>query len=202
MAKGPLRIITHNERLTEQEMIEGCINNSRKAQRELFNTYFNEMLGLCMLYCKDNEDSRWVANQGFMDVFMHIGGFRKDSSLKTWIKRLMINRAINFYNQQQALREKQVLMDYSQLVEISSQSLDTDALRKMQADDIIALIRSLPFNERTVFTLYEMEGYSHREIAEMLGFVESTSRWHLCNAKKTLQHKISNLKLNYYDKAK
>jgi RNA polymerase sigma factor (sigma-70 family) len=188
--------------LTEKELIEGCVNNSRLAQRELFNMYFNEMLGLCMLYCKDNDDSRWVVNQGFMDVFQHIGGFKQNSSLKTWIKRLMINRAINFYRQQQNLKEKQVLMDYSQLSEIAQQSVDTDALRKMEADDIIALIRSLPFNESTVFTLYEMEGYSHKEIAEILGIVEGTSRWHLCNAKKSLQKKIEHLKMTYYDQAK
>jgi RNA polymerase sigma factor (sigma-70 family) len=188
--------------LTEEELIEGCINNSRIAQRELFNMHFNEMLGLCMLYCKDNDDSRWVVNQGFMDVFQHIGGFKGNSSLKTWIKRLMINRAINYYRQQKSHRDKQVLMDYTQLSEISSHSVDTDALSKMEADDIIALVRSLPQNERSVFTLYEMEGYSHREISEMLGIVESTCRWHLSNAKKTLQKKIEYLKMTYYDQAK
>jgi len=188
--------------LTDQELIEGCINNSRKAQKELFNKYFNEMQGLVMLYCKDNEDSRWVVNQGFMDVFQHIGGFRQNSSLKTWIKRLMINRAINFYRQQQVLKERQVLMDYNQLAELRTPALDTDGLEKMKADDIIELIRSLPFNERSVFTLYEMEGYSHREISEKLGLVESTCRWYMCNARKLLQKKIENLKITYYDKAK
>ncbi len=188
--------------MTEKELIAGCINNSRLAQRELFNVYFNEMLGLCMLYCKDNDDSRWVVNQGFMDVFQHIEGFKQNSSLKTWIKRLMINRAINFYKQKQSLKEKQVLMDYVQLADMNSYAMDTDALKKMEADDIIELVRSLPFNESTVFTLYEMEGYSHKEIAEMLGVVESTSRWHLCNAKKTLQQKILKLNMTYYDKAK
>ncbi len=155
-----------------------------------------------MLYCKNNDDSRWVVNQGFMDVFQHIEGFKGNSSLKTWIKRLMINRAINFYRQQQTLREKQVLMDYSQLSDIGSQSLDSDAFMKMAADDIIAMVRSLPFNESSVFTLYEMEGYSHREIAEILGIVESTSRWYLSNAKKSLQKKIEHLKMTYYDQAK
>jgi len=188
--------------LTEQELIDGCIRNSRQAQRELFNLYFNEMLGLCMLYCKDRDDSRSVVNQGFMDVFLHIGGFRQNSSLKTWIKRLMINRAINFYKQQQSLKDKQVLMDYVQLSEMKTQSSETDMLKKLEADDIIKLIQSLPFNERSVFTLYEMEGYSHKEIGEMMGFAEGTSRWHLCNAKKSLQQTIESLKITYYDKAK
>lgn len=188
--------------MTEKELIKGCVNNSRQAQRELFDVHFEEMVGLCKLYCKDNEDARWVANQGFMDVFLNIKGFKEKCSLKTWIKRLMINRAINFYKQQQSLKEKQVLMDYDQLVDMNTQALDTDVLKKMNSDDIVALIQSLPFKERSVFTLHEIEGYSHREIGELLTIIESTSRWHLSNAKRALKKKLEIMKIEYYDKAK
>jgi len=188
--------------LTEDQIISGCIENSRKAQKALFDIYYLEMVVLCKYYCKDDDDAKWVVNQGFMDVFKNIQNFRRKSSLKTWMKRIMMNRAINYYNKDIQLHNRQVNMDYEQLANISTQSVDLNILGKLQADDIVALIRSLPWKERSVFTMFEMEGYTHKEISEALSMNENTCRWHLSNARKMLVLKLKKLEGSYYEKVK
>ncbi len=174
--------------MTEQELIDGCIKNSRVAQKELFDRFYTDMVGLCLLYCKNEDDARWVTNQGFVDAFKHMHTFEGKAKLKTWLKRIVINRAISFYRKEKKQKERYLHLDKeSTAYKQSEASVNMSVLEQLKVEDLMRMIRSLPVMERSVFTMHQIEGYSHREIGEMLSIPEGTSRSYLSKARKTLQ---------------
>lgn len=176
--------------MTEEELIRGCMENSRVAQKQLFNEYYAEMLSLCKLYCVNHDDAESVVNHGFMDVFVNIGKFKNQSSLRTWIRRIMTNKSIDFYNKEKLKLSRQLSIDNERQIVINAEDFNENILNKLQYQDLQKLIHSLPDNERNVFVMFVIEGYSHKEIAESLNIVEGTCRWYMNNARKLLKEKL------------
>lgn len=177
--------------LTEQELIARCKNEDRQAQKLLYEKYSHKMFGVCRRYLKVNEDAEDVLVEGFFKVFSKLDMYKGDGSFEGWIRRIMVNESLMF------LRKKN---NFNLSVEISNIEVKsvTNVQDELEAEDIMNLLAKLPTGYRTIFNLYVIEGYKHREIAEMLGISINTSKSQLILAKKKLRKLI---RLNQYPEA-
>ena len=168
-----------------QVLIEGCKKNDRKAQELLYTKFYVPMAALCARYVSNQQDAVQVLNDGFLKVFRNIRSYdAAKAGLSTWIGKIMINTAINF------LRTKPVVYTSDITTMIEEGAIENNIIQKLDADELRALIRELPKATLLVFNLYTIDGFNHREIGEMLGVSEGTSKWHLSEARKQLKKSI------------
>ena len=168
-----------------EEVINQLKRNKRKAQHEFYNKYSVQMFRLAYRYVYNEQDAADIVNSGFYKIFSNINRFiyKNELSMLAWMKKIIINEALSF------LRKK---FTYSELDEIPSEEMfsgeipDTD----LMLEDYYNLIRKLPDDLRTVFNLYAIEGYSHKEIAVSLNIKEASSRVYLTRARKMLQENL------------
>lgn len=142
------------------------------------------MLGVCYRYAGNIHEAEDILQEGFIRAFERLKDFRGDGSLEGWIRRIMVTTALNFLKRERHVRE-QLEMDAAD-DEVSS----TDLLNQLQSAELMAIIQQLSPGYRAVLNLYAIEGYSHREIGEMLGISESTSRSQYTRARQLLQKMI------------
>ena len=167
--------------LSEQNLVEGCIRNDRRIQEVLYKQYCSAMLVLCRSYTKNEEDAVEVLQDGFLKVFQQIIRFdSSQSSLYTWMRTIMIRTAID------SLRRKNKKQEIVEWKETYDPQIDAEALQQMSGQEILFLLQNLAATTRTVFNLYITEGYNHKEIGQLLGISEGTSKWHLSEARKYL----------------
>jgi len=172
-------------RKEEQTLIEACAKQERWAQQKLYETYYPAMIGVCMRYVGNADDARDVLHEGFIKVFRNIAKYQPGTSLKAWIHRIMVNASIDYYRKQQRRRTEDIEEAYG----LSSK--DTDAVSRCSEQEILAAVQKLSPVYRTVFNLYVIEGYPHKDIAKMLGITESTSRSNLLKARVKLQNMLA-----------
>lgn len=171
--------------LQEEELIEGCIAGKRSAQNRLFDKYAPKMLGVCYRYAQTEHDAEDIMQDGFVKVFKNLSKFRRESSLETWIRRVMINTALNFLKATQKLR-----MQADIEVAENDANFSISQWNTMDTQLIMDCIHSLPVGYRVVLNMFAIEGYSHKEIAQELAITESTSRSQFARAKVLLKKKI------------
>ncbi len=169
----------------EKEIVDGVRKGDRKAQQALYDHFAPRMLGLCFRYCDDAGDAEDVMQDAFIRVFRYIGTFTGEGSIEWWIRRIMVNTALNHLKKISASR---YLSDIDDLPEGEQPAVAATATLEM--DELLGLIRSLPPGYRTVFNLYEIEGYAHSEIAKMLRVSVNTSKSQLMKASRMLQKLI------------
>lgn len=175
---------------TDERLAKQCKKGDRKAQRELYDMYSPIMLGVCRRYVQTVEDAEEVLSNAFMKVFRKIDQYSGEGPLGAWIRRIMVNESLNF------IRYKKNL--FVEIEEENHQSLShTGVQDQMNADHLMTLVMELPMGYRTVFNLFGIEGYSHKEIGEMLGISENTSKSQLSKARKQLQQKLGETELLY-----
>jgi RNA polymerase sigma-70 factor (ECF subfamily) len=166
----------------EKRIIEGCLQNDHRSQELLYNRYAPGMFGVCLRYCDNVDDAEDVLQDAFILVFSHLKTFRSEGSFEGWIKRIIINSAINF------LKKKVISLAMVPIhEEIFDATIHADILSKLSEKDLLTMIRNLPPGYRTVFNLFVIDGYSHNEIAERLGFTVSNSKTQLMRAKIALR---------------
>ena len=173
--------------LGETELVSECIAGKKHAQALLFDKYYEECYVIAMRYLSVHQDAQDVVVKAFTRIFNNLSKFepRGDGSLGRWIRTILINEALRL------LRKRKItydLDDSDNYLEIKSSA--ADAVQQMSAEDISQLVEKLPAGYRTVFNLFAVEGYSHAEIAEMLGITVSTSKTQL---KKARHHLMSQL---------
>ena len=175
--------------ISEEKIIEGCIAGNRKAQKALFETYKSSMMGVCLRYCKSKDEAEDVLMMAFMTILSEIHTFRRESSLNSWIRRIVVNTAINNY------RKNLKHYFHSDIDEVSEIDIeggeDFQISDSHSADAILKVMQELPEGYRIVLNLYLVEGYKHREIAEMLGITDGTSKSQLSKARKIIQEKLA-----------
>ena len=172
----------------ENQLIEACLNNSRKAQRELFDMYYNEMLLVCKRYCYQQQDLEAIVNEGFLAVFTSLKTFGRKSSLKTWMTRIFINKAISYFRKNKTYGDHIVYK--GELPQDSGNEFQLEIDDIGFSDEVLKKLSLLNGHERTVLTMYVIEEYSHKEIAELLNFKVVTSRFYLSSAKKKLKEAL------------
>jgi RNA polymerase sigma factor (sigma-70 family) len=168
----------------ETDLIKACKKQNSKAQRVLYDKYASPMLGLCKRYIKGEMEAEDVMINGFMKVFTKIDLFEEKGSFEGWMKRIMINEALGFIR-----KNKSMYLEIE--IEAADKEPDIDKLfTELETKDLLKMVNELPSGYRTIFNLYAIEGYSHKEIAEMLGINENTSKSQLSRARMHLQKKL------------
>jgi RNA polymerase sigma factor (sigma-70 family) len=170
-----------NKSITEEELVKACKKRDQKAQRTLYQEYCDGMLGLCIRYVNDRFEAEEIMIKGFVKAFEKIDQFQGDGSFEGWLRKIMVNEALGFIRIQ-----KNLLMSVE--IEEAEREPDYQALQvELEVADLLAMINNLPYGYRTVFNLYAIEGYTHKEIAEMMGISENTSKSQLSRARAHLQ---------------
>jgi RNA polymerase sigma-70 factor (ECF subfamily) len=174
-----------------RSIIERCRSNDRKAQQALYTIYAPAMYGVCLRYYPNADVARDILQDGFIKVFEKIRSFRFQGSFEGWIRRIMVNTALEYHRRKSEGRE----------VEINDDFLDGEEMLTLDADYqlLLSIVASLPQQYRLVFNLYAIEGYSHSEIGTLLNISESTSKSNYSRARGILRDKVSQIeKLEEY----
>jgi len=173
----------------EEQLIAGCKEGKPWAQKEIFERYSGVMLSVCVRYVTDRETARDILQDGFIKLYTKIDTFSGSGSFSGWIRRIFVTTSLEYLRQNDALKQRASIEEYGNSIPDN----DATILDKISADDLMECISKLPDGYRTVFNLYAIEGYSHPEIAEMLGINESTSRSQFMRARKILQTNVHSL---------
>ncbi len=173
-----------------QQLLKDCQNGDRRAQFQLYKSCFNVLMGVCMRYKKDESESASVLNQGFLKILTNLDKYDPKVPFEAWIRRIMINTVIDEFRKNRKVRELIEHTDFTEHNAITTQVDYNLADQKFDAERLEALIKQLPPVSQKVFNLYAIDGYSHKEIGEMLGISDGTSKWHLSSARKKLQEMI------------
>lgn len=168
--------------MLEEVLLEGCKKNDAIAQQELYNKYSPKMLSVCYRYAKTREDAEDMLQEGFIKVFTQISQFEARGSLEGWILRIMVHTCINHLKKNKRFNDN-IDLSYAESIGIREDYIPAT----LQAKQVVECIRALPLGYRTVLNLYAIEGYSHKEIGDMLDIEESTSRSQFTRAKNLLE---------------
>lgn len=175
--------------MNEEKLIEGCIKRNAKAQKELYESYAPLMMSVCVRYVKDLIIAEDLLQEGFIKVFTGIDTYTGSGALGAWIRRIFVNTALQYLRDNKKLEQLSTINDYEDALTNPSPSI----LEKISADELLACIIELPDIYRIAFNLFAIEGYSHKEIAEMLRIEESTVRSRYLRARKVLQKNVEKL---------
>ncbi|WP_207496659.1 RNA polymerase sigma factor [Aridibaculum aurantiacum] len=152
-------------------LVKECLKGKPAAQKQLYQLYASQMLGVCYRYTKSMEDAEDVLQEGFIRVFKFLHQYKGEAELGAWIRRIMVNTALNYLKQSKKY-QNDLLFDKAELHIVSSDDPEV----KLNAKELAQLIRQLPTGYQTIFNLHAIEGYTHVEIGQMLGISEGTSR--------------------------
>ena len=170
-----------NEKSTDEYLCQGCLEGHRLAQELLYRRHFPRLMPIALRYLNNQEEAVEVLNQAFLKIFSSIPSYKATGSFAGWMARIVFNTTIDFVRQRTIYRQR---MDFESSADMP---ITTNAVDHLAAEDILALIQKLPANQRTIFNLYVIDGYKHREIADMMNIDENTSKWHLSQARLQLQ---------------
>jgi RNA polymerase sigma-70 factor, ECF subfamily len=174
--------------LQEKELINSCLKGESAGFNELYKRFAPKMLVVCMRYVSDGDDAKDLLQDGFIKVFVELHRFKNEGSLEGWIRRIMVNIALNNYKK--TIKISHITDDISLLKSDVSNHENEDIENFLSNEELLKLVQSLTPAYRMVFNLYVFEGFKHNEIAEKLGIKEGTSKSNLQDARIILQKKI------------
>ena len=166
------------------EILKGCLSGDRRSQEHLYKMFSARMFGLCLQYSNNYDDAKDILQEGFIKVFQKLKQFDKRGSFEGWIRRIMINTALERYRSQ------------TRLYPLTEQDVRREDLiyeevfETLTARDLVKLMQELPPRYRMVFNLYAIEGYTHKEVGDMMGISVGTSKSNLSRARQILQEKV------------
>lgn len=175
-----------NYNISESDLIKGSIAGDRRMQEELYRRFAPKMYAVCLRYANNTNDAQDLLQEGFIKVYKNLHRFRAEGSFEGWVRRVFVNTSIEHFRKKTAQ-----LSSVSEKEENTIEDADITALDSLAEKDIINLVQELSPGYRTVFNLYVVEGYSHKEIGTLLGISEGTSKSQLARAKSILQKKIT-----------
>jgi len=168
--------------MTDEQIVKGCIEKNAIAQKHLYDKFSRKMMGICLRYCDSTEEAEDVVQNGFIRVFEHIEAFKGTGSLEGWIRKIMVNTALTNIRKNKKLKQNIELDSVEFMLPSEGHVYENFAVK-----DLLKIIQTLPVGFKTVFNLYAIEGYSHKEISEMLDISEGTSKSQYSRAKSYLQ---------------
>ena len=164
------------------KLIKQCANNDRKAQKEIYQLFAGKLFSICLKYSKNKQEAQDNFQDGFIVIFDKIGQFNFKGSFEGWLKRVMVNTVLLKYRKKNVLNIVTDDIPDEVIVDVDDDEISLDFL--------LNLINELPDRYRMVFNLYALDGYSHKEISEMLLIAEGTSKSNLARARAILKQKI------------
>ena len=165
-------------------IIKGCLSGERRSQEKLYKLLSSRMFGVCLQYSNGYDDAKDILQEGFIKVFSKLEQYNERGSFEGWVRRIMINTALEKYRSHlhlYPLTDKDVKRE---------QLIYEEVFEKLSANDLVKLVQELPPRYRMVFNLYAIEGYAHKEISEMLGITVGTSKSNLARARGIMQEKV------------
>jgi RNA polymerase sigma factor (sigma-70 family) len=174
----------------QPQLIASCIRHERKAEYELYRLSYSYLMSICMRYAKDRDRAAEMLNMGYMKILTNLHAYRPEVPFKAWIRRIMVNTLIDEYRKLK--REKEKVTYVEEYYDNSDFSEVNEAVSKLNYQQILEHIAKLPEATRKVFNLFVIDGFSHREIAGILGISEGTSKWHMNAARQKLKEMIEN----------
>jgi RNA polymerase sigma-70 factor (ECF subfamily) len=173
--------------LTEDQLVKGCVLKNEAAQKAVFDLYASKMLGVCMRYARNNADAEDMLQDAFIKVFDKIKQFKGEGSFEGWIRKIVVNTALKKYT---LIRYDKEIIGHEGVDAEHFFSTEQGAYSHLSEKELLQLINKLPDGYRFVFNMYVIEGYSHDEIATLLGIQSGTSRSQLAKARMLLQKQI------------
>ncbi|MFT5511754.1 MAG: RNA polymerase sigma factor (sigma-70 family) [Bacteroidia bacterium] len=164
--------------------IEGCKQQDRVAQEKLYKHFYPSLIPVCMSYVINNDDAVDIYNRAFLKVFNSLDQYSGKGAVGGWIRRIIVNTAIDFIRKQEKLKFQTPIDNAFDL------GIDSNVIANLTSNEILDLFRFLPPAQRLVLNLFIVEGHSHADIAEQLNISVGTSKWHLNQGRKLLQEKI------------
>jgi len=175
--------------INEEQLIKRCIRRERSAQKLLFETYSGILLGVCMRFVKDKAEAEDILQEGFLKIFLNIRDFTARGSLVNWMKKIMINTAITHYHKTKKHHHQADIEDV--------QETDIDGFQwegaEFTREELLKVINDLPEGYRIVFNLYAIEGFKHREIADLMEIDINTSKSQYSRARKVIRRRLGEL---------
>jgi RNA polymerase sigma-70 factor (ECF subfamily) len=170
----------------EAGIIKNCKSGKLKHQEKLYKHFYSYAMGICLRYTYTKTDASEILNDSFLKVFKSINSFNEELPFKPWLRKIIVNTAIDYY------RKNARFSPMLEIEQAENEGFNIDAIDTLTYHDLIKILDELPEPYRLIFNLYEIEGYTHREIAEKTGLNESTSRSYLARAKKKLRTLVEN----------
>lgn len=175
--------------MTEKQLIQDCQNGKKASQYLLVQRYAGMLLSVCRRYAKDDSMAKDILQETLLRIFSNIGKYEPTGSFEAWMRRIAVRRSLQWL-------EKSCFQHETQPLEMpDNQVLEPEINQYLSSEDIMKLVLELSPGYRAVFNMYVVEGYSHQEIAEILGISENTSRSQLARARQLLQQKLVHLKI-------
>lgn len=173
------------------EIIEGCIRKKSAAESRLYKLIFSYLMGISIRYAKSEERAEDLVNIGFLKILNNLPKYDSSLPFKNWIRRIMVNTIIDEFRKEKKHRDNVEYVD--EYATYYDYAIENNAIQKLNANEILNLISKLPENTAKIFNLYVIDGFTHREIADMLDISEGTSKWHVNMAREKLKQMIINL---------
>ena len=174
-----------NSNISDQELVSHCIRHERRYQEILYRTYADEMYSVALIYSDDDQDACDIVQESFIKVFKKIETFKFECTLKSWIRKIIVNTALDHFRRKK--REMENVQNYVQSVEIEVDEI----LPSINATELLGMLQLLPKKAAMVLKLFAIEGYGHKEIADMLQITEGTSKSQLNRARLLLKSIIT-----------
>lgn len=172
-----------------EELIHGCIRNERAAQEKLYKLFYPRMMSVVRRYIDSEMQAEEVLNNGFLRAFQKVQQYTFQGSFEGWLRKIVFHAVSDYVKQNVRYNEKVVLVEKDEYVH-------KDHADRLYYNQLLEIVHTLPVATRTVFNMYVMEGYSHKEIGKIVGISEGTSKWHLSEGRRILKDKIEKLQLH------
>lgn len=176
--------------MDEQTLIRDCLKGSPIAQRKLFEKFAPKMMSVCLRYMKDAQEAEDILQDGFIKVFQKLNAYENTGSLEGWIRRIIVNTALD------QIRKNSKFGYTDDIDEVGYKIENNDfAFEELVAQDLMNMINQMPEGYKVVFNMFAIEGYSHKEIADLLGITESTSKSQYSRARAYLRERLEKLEI-------
>ena len=172
-----------------EQLIQGCILNERGAQEKLYHLFYPRMMALVRRYIDQEMQAEEVLNNGYLRAFQKVKQYNFQGSFEGWLRKIVFHAVADYVKQNARYSNSVVLIEKDELVH-------KDHADRLYYDQLVKLVQMLPDATRTVFNMYVMEGFTHKEIGNLLGISEGTSKWHLSEGRRVLKEKIEKLELH------
>jgi len=178
------------------KLVKACVNKDQKAQKKLYDLFASRMMMICLRYSKSSSEAEDILQESFIKVFNNIDNLREYSNVAAWIKKIVINTALNYQ------RSKLYLYPMVSVENLRIVYDENVALSNFHLDELLKMIQELPLGCQVIFNLYAIEGYTHKEISKKLKISEGTSKSQYSRAKSLLQHKLIEGDKGNYEEAR
>lgn len=177
--------------MIDVQLLKACKRKDRMAQHQLYKRCFSFLMSVCIRYKKDHDEARAILNMGFLKILTNLDKYKTNVPFEAWSRRIMINTIIDEFRKNRKERENTEYSNFEQVEQYNDHIDFNTADRQFDAEELEMMIKTLPSISQKVFNLFAIDGYSHKEISEMLDMSTGTSKWHVSFARKELKKMIA-----------